>query len=104
MPELPLGPSVAGAYANAAVHNTHEQPADAPLKSEKETHHANHSNVSVGFFDPAGVNHLGRTLSRMSADQNARTNAVRSVASSSNETAVDDTFSLEKTLRGMLKK
>ena len=83
-----------------------------PQMHSPPTHHASphagsHSNVDVGFFDPAGVHQLGRTLSRMSQDQGAQGTQQerRSVASSSVKTAVDgDKFSLEKVLQDMLQK
>ena len=97
VPELPLGPSIAGAYANAALHNhTHHQHSSSaesqysqsqspgtspvlphspgPQMHSPPTHHASphagsHSNVDLTMFDPEGMNRLGRTLSRMSQEQ-----------------------------------
>ena len=138
VPELPLGPSIAGAYANAALHNhTHHQHSSSaesqysqsqspgtspvlphspgPQMHSPPTHHASphagsHSNVDLTMFDPEGMNRLGRTLSRMSQEQHVGEMArkvpggSRSVASSSNETAVDDAFDLEKTLKDLIQK
>lgn len=111
VPELPLGPSVAGAYANAAVHNA-RQSSDSAHSSPKVPHspgphHGSHSNVDLAMFDPSGVNQLARTLSRMSQQsEGKKIPGPRSIKSeSSNHTAVDeDSFDLEKTLRGLLQK
>jgi hypothetical protein len=86
--ELPLGPSHIDSPTN-------------PNQSPKSQHthlHGNHSNVSLDFFDPAGVNRLGRTLSQMSGTQQRSAHSV----ASSNDTVVGDKFDLEKTLRAAL--
>ena len=104
VPELPHG-----AYTHTATHD-HETRRSGESMNEKHTHqhgpHCSHESVDVGFFDPAGVHQLGRTLSRMSQDQAVgQQQEHRSVASSSVETAVDgDKFSLEKVLQDMLQK
>ena len=101
VPELPLGSS----YAHAAIHD-HDARRSEDSTSEKHTHgpHCNHSTVDVGFFDPAGVHQLGRTLSRMSQDPGA-THHGHSEAASSIETVVnDEKFSLEKVLKDRLQK
>ncbi|KIP01968.1 hypothetical protein PHLGIDRAFT_130987 [Phlebiopsis gigantea 11061_1 CR5-6] len=106
VPELPSGPSVAGAYAHAAIHN-HDARRSEDSTDEKHIHGptCNHSTVDVGFFDPAGVHQLGRTLSQMSQDP-AATRRGRSEAASSIETVVnnDEKFSLEKVLKDRLQK
>ncbi|GJE91326.1 pleiotropic drug resistance ABC transporter, partial [Phanerochaete sordida] len=111
VPELPLGPSVAGAYANAALHNAHHAPASPDvspvIQHSAGPHHGSHSNVDLAMFDPAGVNRLGRTLSRMSQEPAEATKVpgTRSIESeSSHGTAVDESFSLEKTLKDLLQK
>ena len=72
VPELPLGPSVAGAYANAAIHNARQSSesvnSSPVIQHSPGPHHGSHSNVDLAMFDPAGVNRLGRTLSRMSQE------------------------------------
>lgn len=107
VPELPLGPSVAGAYANAAVHNTDSAHSSPAVPHSPGPHHGSHSNVDLHTFDPAGVNRLGRTLSRLSQEptEGTKVPGPRSVESeSSHETAVDDSFDLAKTLQDLLQK
>lgn len=86
---------------NAAPHKGERSPALSNNPPGTPLHgHGHHSTVSVDFFDPAGVNQLGRTLSRMS--QSLQTQRTQSTTSS-NETAIDPKFDLEKTLRRALR-
>lgn len=107
--ELPHSPTMPSAHPSALADSSRVSQESVNEKaSHTHTQHCNHSNVDVGFFDPAGVHQLGRTLSRtlsrMSQDQAAIHAPGRSVASSSNETIVNDGFSLEKTLGDLLKR
>ena len=95
-------------FADAHMSNVQRSPT-LLRKSPKVPHSyapGNRSNVSLDFFDPEGVNRLGRTLSRMSVEGAPEQGAgARSVASGETaDTAVgDEKFDLEKVLRNSLK-
>lgn len=91
VPDLPASPR----FANATYH---DEKGDQKNSSEKD----NRDNVDVDFFDPSGVNELGRnltrTLSHMSANRSGAA-APASVASSNSTYVMDEAFDLEKTLK-----
>ncbi|KAH9922739.1 uncharacterized protein B0H18DRAFT_1120741 [Fomitopsis serialis] len=68
MPEVSLGTSPAAVYANATIHNnlvahrehSHELQLPPDAQEEERCRH-----VSVGHFDPTGVDELKRTMSRL---------------------------------------
>lgn len=105
VPQLPLGPSVAGAAVNAAVEN---QSNNSPRPSHSRpyaVHHGSRSRVDVDFFDPEGVDDLRRTLSR-STDR-ARPpvpGGAPSISRNSDDTAFETgKFDFEKVLRDVVR-
>ena len=102
VPELPLGPTVAGAYVNAAVHNaTH-----SPKVSHERPHHgrprSNSRGVEIDMFDPSGVGELRREMSRMSNAQSFHSH--HSERSSEGTLTTEGRFDFAKCLRDVLQK
>lgn len=102
VPELPLGPSILGAYGNAALHNATHPPDHSPqLSFHRPTHMRNNSShVDVGFFDPEGVGELRRTMSRASGVQAPKP---ENRESSMSEATLDGSFDFEKVLRDVMR-
>lgn len=95
--ELPMGPSVVGAYAHAAAHNATTAPQPSSRLGRKRPPSSARS-VSVDFFDPEGVEELRREMSRASEALGSQTEEA-SVSEDSDHTLQDGRFDLEKTLR-----
>jgi ATP-binding cassette, subfamily G (WHITE), member 2, SNQ2 len=130
LPDIPEGPSVLGAYVNEVAHNLahnqqppnelseQEHPSPRPPHAQRVTRRrgSSASRVDPGFFDPAGVRELGRTLSRMSHDQHTRPRVSEShvqekdrTRSSSSQSDTEtlfggENFDFGKTLRYVLRK
>lgn len=117
VPDLPLGPSVAAAYGNAAVHNALHRTTSAPRDTSpirRTTSRASH--VDVGHFDPSGVSDLRRTLSQMTAERKRVSTDRRSEGGKHKSAEYSDAtseitlalgdgpFDFEKTLRNLIKK
>lgn len=99
VPEVPLGPSVAGAYASAAYQNSQQS---SPKISRKRRPSEARS-VNVDFFDPEGVKELRREISHAS-DGQLSAHAENSESESDHTTLQDGRFDLEKTLREIMQK
>ncbi|OBZ76087.1 Brefeldin A resistance protein [Grifola frondosa] len=112
VPELPSGTSVAAAYGGAAIHNlahNHDHGLSAVEEHRLRLTRTTSSHVDVGFFDPAGVEELRRTLSRMSSATGAERalaakTSQRSSAISDVTLATEAPFDLEKVCRDVIRK
>ncbi|KAH9941401.1 pleiotropic drug resistance ABC transporter [Amylocystis lapponica] len=108
VPELPLGPSVAGAHANT-VYNAHDH-SPASSRGTSPVRHGSTSRVDIGHFNPAGVEELRRTMSRMSADQGKVTEEKasgrdrQSYVSEATLLPGEGPFDFERSLRQLIKK
>ena len=103
VPELPTATDLASfnhrhstdpANKTSPVHDTRGAPLSRQLSSG--------SHVDIGFFDPAGVEILRRTLSRQS--QGGQRGTVHSTASYTTIAFDEGPFDLEKTLRHVIKR
>lgn len=106
VPELPLGPSVLGAYGNVAFHNATHSPEHSPQLSHHrpaQLRNNSGSHVDVGFFDPEGVGELRRTLSRVSAAASTTAPKPENGISSMSEATLDGSFDFEKVLRDIMR-
>ncbi|KAI0752733.1 pleiotropic drug resistance ABC transporter [Daedaleopsis nitida] len=111
--ELPTATHIAAAYGNAALHNHHQSTHEhEPPQLSRQMSGSSH--VDAGFFDPSGVEHLRRTLSRQAEEHATSLSADnppgRPLSNSSVSTEVtlaspsNGPFDFEKTLRGVIKK
>ncbi|OBZ73442.1 Multidrug resistance protein CDR2 [Grifola frondosa] len=96
--------------AAATITTDASDPSSAP-----STHHPysrpvrSSTHVDIGFFDPAGVSELSRTLSQQGAGESSRADRSdrnNSPSATSDFTIIptDEPFDLEKTLRNIIKK
>lgn len=77
----------------------------SPPQQIKRRKNSTASHVDVDFFDPSGVRHLNRTLSRMSSQQGGAAGDAESGSTYSDATlTTDGPFDFERTLRVMMKK
>ncbi|KAL4248575.1 ABC transporter superfamily protein [Abortiporus biennis] len=102
--ELPASPSIGGHHHH---HGEHRNPLTRHVSRASSTH------VDVGFFDPAGVGELRRTMSRMSAEPSQvplpatpRPTTSNSTTESSGDTLAEENnadFDFEKILRDVMR-
>lgn len=100
LPELPLGPSVAGAYVNAAIHNAAYSPKSIHETPHNVRRHSVSRSVEIDMFDPSGVGELRRAMSRMSNVPSIHSH--QSHPSSEGTLTHEGRFDLAKVLRDFL--
>lgn len=106
LPELPLG-TTAPAYGNAAVHYL-----DSPDDSHNFIPHSPHdagegaTHVSLGHFDPSGVDELKRTMSLMSERRAPLADATSRPSHDTDHTLSpgDGPFDFEKSLQQIVRR
>ena len=98
-----MGPSVAGAVANAAFQNSQNSPATPKTSPRicRKRRPSEAQSVNVDFFDPEGFRELQREISRTSS---VHPPIIEDSESGSDDTLQEGRFDLEKILRGIMQK
>ena len=91
-----------GAGPAATTDGSHQQ--SFMQDHREDSQHHGHDTVDVGFFDPEGVQELGRQITRESASRAATAVGHPSVDDSEYTLTFDEKFDFGKLARGIMRK